>query len=532
VTASAADVLRVARHYFDKGRCSGHDKFNGKYCRDAAGPERWCIHCAGFMLLTAFEAALSSSARSSQETHDPGSIRERLLEQARFYEGNTRGPLAGLVALLREAAGALSPRSAGNIWPVATGSGGVDSCGCSYINGTKLPCEKHWSQAETQRAEHAAVLATDDGEAAALSTQPTEPLAEGSNEHIANILGRALIKIRFEEKFSADETSKLRAGLNTAIERLLEKPEEGDAAALDASLCPECGRPEKQCAVQPCHGPGLHAVREDVIPEWLRRWMAGEQMGASTGIAAEESTYGYGALDNNGYFEIPVPPAFAAGLDRHYQARKLREGSVPLPVSPQSAHAFIAERGEPARVKYGEDDIAHCAVCGQAEHRPIHAGEMVPLPGAGASQELEYLAERVVRELWVASVGMVHSRPLAARTAILRALREARALSSPTDGWQAIEAGMPANGRTVLVSFLNSLGNRRTARAAYFDADTLDMDEDGLEDAVNENGANVDAGWFEDCESREPGYWPLQEQITHWMLLPLPPQPQPTRDEP
>ncbi len=52
-------IRRVAAHYFDKGRCSGHDQFNGRYCRDAAGPERWCIHCAGFMLLS---AALASSS--------------------------------------------------------------------------------------------------------------------------------------------------------------------------------------------------------------------------------------------------------------------------------------------------------------------------------------------------------------------------------------------------------------------------------------------------------------------------------------
>ena len=44
-------------HYFGKGRCSGHDQFNGRYCRDAAGPEQWCIHCAGYMLLTRLRAA-------------------------------------------------------------------------------------------------------------------------------------------------------------------------------------------------------------------------------------------------------------------------------------------------------------------------------------------------------------------------------------------------------------------------------------------------------------------------------------------
>lgn len=48
----AAAIRETAANYFDKGRCSGHAQFDGRYCRDAAGPEQWCIHCAGFLLLT------------------------------------------------------------------------------------------------------------------------------------------------------------------------------------------------------------------------------------------------------------------------------------------------------------------------------------------------------------------------------------------------------------------------------------------------------------------------------------------------
>lgn len=48
----SAPELVAASAYFDKGRCSGHAQFNGRYCRDAAGPDRWCIHCAGFMLIS------------------------------------------------------------------------------------------------------------------------------------------------------------------------------------------------------------------------------------------------------------------------------------------------------------------------------------------------------------------------------------------------------------------------------------------------------------------------------------------------
>ena len=53
--------------YFDKGRCSGHAQFNGRYCRDAAGPERWCIHCAGLMLLARAEALESELSRLRAE---------------------------------------------------------------------------------------------------------------------------------------------------------------------------------------------------------------------------------------------------------------------------------------------------------------------------------------------------------------------------------------------------------------------------------------------------------------------------------
>jgi hypothetical protein len=50
-------AIEGTRAYFDKGRCSGHSQFNGRYCRDVAGPEQWCIHCAGFMLLSALTDA-------------------------------------------------------------------------------------------------------------------------------------------------------------------------------------------------------------------------------------------------------------------------------------------------------------------------------------------------------------------------------------------------------------------------------------------------------------------------------------------
>lgn len=63
------DPLRArlaAENYFNAGRCSGHAQFNGRYCRDAAGPEQWCIHCAGFMLLAALDAPPTPSGTTER----------------------------------------------------------------------------------------------------------------------------------------------------------------------------------------------------------------------------------------------------------------------------------------------------------------------------------------------------------------------------------------------------------------------------------------------------------------------------------
>lgn len=61
-------AVLAARSYFNEGRCSGHDQFNGRCCREAAGPERWCIHCAGFMLLQALAALPVPATKPTEHT--------------------------------------------------------------------------------------------------------------------------------------------------------------------------------------------------------------------------------------------------------------------------------------------------------------------------------------------------------------------------------------------------------------------------------------------------------------------------------
>lgn len=43
-------------------------------------------------------------------------------------------------------------------------------------------------------------------------------------------------------------------------------------------------------------------------------------------------------------------------------------------------HRFMTDKAEPSRVKHGEEDVAHCALCGQAEDRPIHRTAAKPEP--------------------------------------------------------------------------------------------------------------------------------------------------------
>lgn len=65
-------------------------------------------------------------------------------------------------------------------------------------------------------------------------------------------------------------------------------------------------------------------------PPWLKRWMSGEQLGCSTGIDGEP-TYGYGELDNNGFWQVPVPAAFADSLYANAKAYAERNHLVERP---------------------------------------------------------------------------------------------------------------------------------------------------------------------------------------------------------
>ena len=88
--------------------------------------------------------------------------------------------------------------------------------------------------------------------------------------------------------------------------------------------------------------------------------------------------------------------------------------------------------------------------------------------------------------------------------------------------WQPIETAPER--KKVLVSWVNALGNRRTAMASYWPAGQLEMADDVPEDAVNEEGTNTDAGWWEESEGNDDAMFRLVENMTHWMPLPEPPK--------
>jgi len=83
-----------------------------------------------------------------------------------------------------------------------------------------------------------------------------------------------------------------------------------------------------------------------------------------------------------------------------------------------------------------------------------------------------------------------------------------------SEAWQPIETA-PKDGRTLLLGYLNSLGNWRTVRGQWMSQDYIDE--------YWEDPEGVEAGWFETCVEADepPNCWPIDP--THW--LPLPPAP-------
>jgi hypothetical protein len=91
--------------------------------------------------------------------------------------------------------------------------------------------------------------------------------------------------------------------------------------------------------------------------------------------------------------------------------------------------------------------------------------------------------------------------------------------------WQPIETA--PHMRKLIVFYVNACGMDRTVMACYFDAKTLELDDDcGVAGEWDEATLTdyAPAGWYEQHEHDSP-LMPLEEQPTHWMPLPDPPKP-------
>ena len=103
--------------------------------------------------------------------------------------------------------------------------------------------------------------------------------------------------------------------------------------------------------------------------------------------------------------------------------------------------------------------------------------------------------------------------------------------------WISVAEKMPEHGRKVLAAYKNRLGKWRTILGHYLEArkevSTGDNDEgmDEYDDATDE--FYLRAGWYENIENwGDYTFVAVHEgTVSHWMLLPEPPQEQGEEDE-
>lgn len=96
--------------------------------------------------------------------------------------------------------------------------------------------------------------------------------------------------------------------------------------------------------------------------------------------------------------------------------------------------------------------------------------------------------------------------------------RKAEEAERDAGKWQSIESA-PKTGRTLLLGYVNELGNWRTMRGQWMDENYIaEYWEDPADDAV--------PGWYETSVNADdvPSCWMIDP--THWMPLPAPPSPE------
>lgn len=87
--------------------------------------------------------------------------------------------------------------------------------------------------------------------------------------------------------------------------------------------------------------------------------------------------------------------------------------------------------------------------------------------------------------------------------------------------WKPIET-RPEQKR-IWVSYVTDYGRRRTTAAIFYPAGTTQMSDECSDDLVDENGNNVNAGWWEVSTEHEIDA-PLSGEPDRWLDIPSPPK--------
>ena len=100
--------------------------------------------------------------------------------------------------------------------------------------------------------------------------------------------------------------------------------------------------------------------------------------------------------------------------------------------------------------------------------------------------------------------------------------------------WNKVSVSKPVN-RTVLIYWINELGNGRTSIGEYVPKYTVEAHDDSFNDfewadySEDKDEYYIPEGWYELGWCGDSGYEPIDGEVTHWRLLPRPPE-RDTRD--
>ncbi len=93
--------------------------------------------------------------------------------------------------------------------------------------------------------------------------------------------------------------------------------------------------------------------------------------------------------------------------------------------------------------------------------------------------------------------------------------------------WVKVSDKLPPAEVPVIAYFVNEYGKRRRIKAFYAPRFAVETSVDGdwfeyNNESGDDDNAYLPMGWYE-CNEFEDTHWHVTAEVTHWMLLPLPP---------